>query len=217
MLGTLCVLVFVYYLVIGFPPPKAAGSDMTAGAGEVMNHSLFWILALMLFLYVGCEGTVWYWLNKYLTQELNFSAKAAGNTVSLFAIGIIAGRVISSFLLGQNLMAPLVLTLLGAIGIAVSYTGVLMAREQSTVRLLATLAGVSMAPLFPTILAAVNIHFTQNTGTAIGLAITGGWLGYVFIPPSIGYVAQLRKGMFITSAAAVMLVAANLIALAIAR
>ena len=217
MLGTLCVLVFVYYLVIGFPPPKAAGSDMTAGAGEVMNHSLFWILALMLFLYVGCEGTVWYWLNKYLTQELNFSAKAAGNTVSLFAIGIIAGRVISSFLLGQNLMAPLVLTLLGAIGIAVSYTGVLMAREQSTVRLLATLAGVSMAPLFPTILAAVNIHFTQNTGTAIGLAITGGWLGYVFIPPSIGYVAQLRKGMFITSAAAIMLVALNLIALSIGR
>ncbi len=217
MLGTICVLVFVYYLAIEFPPPKAAGSDMTAGAGEVMSGSLFWILALMLFLYVGCEGTVWYWLNKYLTQELNFPAKAAGNTVSLFAIGIIAGRVISSFLLIQNILTPLTLTLLGAIGIAVTYTGMLMVRKPGTVRLLAALAGVSMAPLFPTILAATSIHFTQNTGTAIGLVITGGWLGYVFIPPSIGYVAQLRKGMFITSAAAVMLVVLNLIALTIAK
>src|SRR5207247_7839547 len=119
--------------------------------------------------------------------------------VQTCALPIFAGRVISSFLLGQNLMAPLVLTLLGAIGIAVSYTGVLMAREQSTVRLLATLAGVSMAPWVPTILAAVNIRFTQNTGTAIGLAITGGWLRCLLIPPSMGYVAQIRMWTFITS------------------
>jgi len=213
ILGVICALGFVYFLFVEFPPPKAAGSSLTSGAGQVMSQPLFWILAAMLLLYVGCEGTVWYWLNKYLTQTLKFTAQAAGTTVSLFAIGIIAGRIVSSYLLGQSLVAPLVLTLAGSIGIAICYTGMLLANGLGVIRLLAVLAGVSMAPLFPTILAATGINFPQNTGTAIGLAITGGWLGYVFIPPSIGYVADLRKGMFITSAAAVLLVLANILAL----
>ena len=213
ILGVICALGFVYFLFVEFPPPKAGGSSLTAGAGQVMSQPLFWILGAMLLLYVGCEGTVWYWLNKYLTQTLKFTAQAAGTTVSLFAIGIIAGRIVSSYLLGQSLVAPLVLTLAGSIGIAICYTGMLLANGLGVIRLLAVLAGVSMAPLFPTILAATGINFPQNTGTAIGLAITGGWLGYVFIPPSIGYVADLRKGMFITSAAAVLLVLANILAL----
>jgi len=147
---------------------------------------------------------------------LKFSAQAAGTTVSLFAIGIIAGRIVSSYLLGKSLVAPLVLTLAGSIGIAICYTGMLLVNSLGVIRLLAVLAGVSMAPMFPTILAATGINFPQNTGTAIGLAITGGWLGYVFIPPSIGYAANLRKGMFISSAAAVLLVLANIIALKMA-
>jgi fucose permease len=213
ILGVICGLGFVYFLFVEFPPPKAAGTSMTAGAGQVLSQPLFWILAAMLLLYVGCEGTVWYWLNKYLTQTLNVPPQAAGTTVSLFAIGIIAGRIVSSYLLGQNILAPLVLTLVGSIGIAICYTGMLMASGLGVIRLLAVLAGVSMAPLFPTVLAATGINFPQNTGTAIGLAVTAGWLGYVFIPPSIGYVANLRKGLFITSAAAVLLVLANIIAL----
>ena len=216
ILGVICALSFVYFLFVEFPPPKAAGSSLTAGAGQVMSQPLFWILAAMLLLYVGCEGTVWYWLNKYLTQTLKFSAQAAGTTVSLFAIGIIAGRIVSSYLLGKSLVAPLVLTLAGSIGIAICYTGMLLVNSLGVIRLLAVLAGVSMAPMFPTILAATGINFPQNTGTAIGLAITGGWLGYVFIPPSIGYAANLRKGMFISSAAAVLLVLANIIALKMA-
>ena len=217
VLGVMALIIFGYYLVISFPPPPAVGSSLTEGAGQVLSSGLFWILALMLLLYVGCEGTVWYWLNKYMTQELGIEAKAAGNTVSLFAIGIIVGRIISSYLLGGGVMGPLPLTLIGAIGIAITYTGLLFVRGLGAVRLLAVLAGVSMAPMFPTILAATGIHFTQNTGTAIGLAITGGWLGYVFIPPSIGYFKNLRTGMFITSGAAVLLVVANFIALGMVR
>lgn len=217
ILGAVGAVVFVYYLLIGFPPPRAAGASMTAGAGQVLSQPLFWALAAMLFLYVGCEGTVWYWLNKYLTQEMGVDPKAAGGTISLFAIGIIVGRIISMYLLGQNLVRPLPLTLVAGFGIAITYTGMLLVSGLGAIRLLALLAGVSMAPMFPTILAATGIHFTQNTGTAIGLAITGGWLGYVFIPPSIGYLPRLRSGMFITSAAAVLFVVANFVALSMAR
>lgn len=214
VLGVICLAIFVYYLAISFPPPAVTGGSLVSGAGAVTGKALFWILAVMLLLYVGCEGTVWYWLNKYLTQELKIDPKAAGNTVALFAIGIIIGRVIASYLLGKDILSPLVLTMCGAVGIFVTYTGLLFVRGLGTIRVFAILAGLSMAPMFPTVLAAAGKNFPANAGTAIGLAITAGWLGYVFIPPSIGYSASLRRGMFITSGAAALLVVANVVALA---
>lgn len=220
-MGILGVAVCVYYVVISFPPAKATGASMTAGAGQVLGRGIFWALAASLFFYVGCEGSVWYWLNKYLTEGLKFTAEAAGVTISVFALGIIIGRIISSVLLARNLLGPLPLTLIGAIGIAVSFTGLLFTEGLMAVRVLAGIAGACMGPLFPTLLAATGINFPRNMGTAIGLAITGGWLGYVFIPPAIGYalnlglVSNLRNGLFLTSGAAVLLVLMNVIALSL--
>lgn len=218
-LGVIGIVVCVYYLLIKFPPPKAVGVSMTAGAGPILGRGLFWALAASLFFYVGCEVSVWQWLNKYLTTELQISAPAAGVTIAVFAVGIIIGRIISSVLLARNILGPLPLTLIGAIGIAVSFTGLLMGQDLLFVRVLAGVAGACMGPLFPTLLAATAINFPQNTGTALGLAITGGWLGAVFIPPAIGYlrswglVSNVRTALFLVSGAAVLLVVMNLIAL----
>jgi fucose permease len=222
-LGILGAVVCAYYVAIKFPPAKATGASMTAGAEQVLSRPLFWALAASLFFYVGCEGSVWYWLYRHLTGGLKFTAEAAGVTISVFALGIIIGRIISSVLLARNVLGPLPLTLIGAIGIAVSFTGLLFAEDLTTVRVLSGIAGVCMGPLFPTLLAATGIYFPKNIGTAIGLCITGGWLGYVFIPPAIGYalkwgiVGNLRNGLFLTSGAAVLLVLMNLIALGISR
>jgi fucose permease len=218
-LGVIGIVVCVYYLLIKFPPPRAVGVSMTAGAGPILGRGLFWALAASLFFYVGCEVSVWQWLNKYLTTELQISAPAAGVTIAVFAVGIIIGRIISSILLARNILGPLPLTLIGAIGIVVSFTGLLLGQDLLFVRVLAGIAGACMGPLFPTLLAATAINFPQNTGTALGLAITGGWLGAVFIPPAIGYVrswglvSNVRTALFLVSGAAVLLVLMNLIAL----
>lgn len=217
ILAGVCVLVAIYYFAIRFPAPRNAGTSLTADAGQVMGRGLFWALTAMLCLYIGCEGTVWYWMNTYLTGTAGLDKAAAGSAISLFAMGIIVGRIVSSVLLGRKILSPLACTLLFGVGIAITYTAVLFATEVNTIRVLLTLAGVSMAPMFPTILAAVANGFPKHAGTAIGLAITGGWLGMVFIPPTIGYVADLRTGMFITSVAAAVLIVANIIALAASK
>lgn len=217
VLGAVCLALALYYSAIQFPAPRNAGTSLAAGAGQVLGRPAFWALSVMLFLYIGCEGTVWYWMNTYLTGPVGLSKAVAGSAISLFAIGIIVGRIVSSLLLGRKILSPLACTLMFALGIAAFYTAVLYASGPNTVRVLLTLAGISMAPLFPTILAAVAINFPRNAGTAIGLAITAGWLGYVFIPPMIGYVADLRAGMFITSGAALALILANVVAIAVSK
>jgi MFS transporter, FHS family, glucose/mannose:H+ symporter len=51
-------------------------------------------------------------------------------------------------------------------------------------------AGLFMASVFPTTLGVLAGRFPESSGTALGLAITGGWLGSVVISPSFGFVAH---------------------------
>jgi len=220
-LGIIGIVVCVYYVLIKFPPPKAVGVSMTAGAGPILGRGLFWALAASLFFYVGCEVSVWQWLPKHLDKTLHLDPAAAGVTVSIFALGIIAGRIVSSLLLASNALGPLPLTLIASTGIAASFSGVLVAEQVMTVRVLAGIAGACMGPLFPTLLAATAINFTENTGTALGLAITGGWLGAVFVPPAVQYaidwglVSNVRSALFLVSGSATLLVVTNVIALSL--
>lgn len=215
-LAVLAGLALAYYLALRFPPPLAAGGGPRTSAGALLGDPLLWAFAVMLFLYVGCEGTMWYWMNKYLTSEqyLGFEATRAGWIFFLFPIGIIVGRAISSWLLLR--MDTLKLTLAASMAIVVTYTALLLVRDANAVRLFIFLSGVTMGPLFPTILAATGSAFSTATGTAMGLAITGGWLGYLFIPPNIGRLADLHTGLFLVSGAAVLLAVTNVVALRLA-
>jgi FHS family L-fucose permease-like MFS transporter len=221
--GAIGVAACLYYVVVKFPPPKAAGVGLTAGAGPILKRGVFWALAASLFFYAGCEVSVWQWLPKYLTETVKADPAAAGVTISIFALGIIAGRVVASVLLANSVVGPLSLTLIASAGIAVSFTGMLFSEQMAVIRVLAAIAGACMGPLFPTLMAVTGINFTENTGTAIGLALTGAWLGNVFIPPAVGYmldwhlVADVRSGLFLVSAAAVMLVLVNVMAVVLSR
>ena len=77
------------------------------------------------------------------------------------------------------------------------------------------LAGVSMAPVFPTTLAIVGTAFPQMTGTAIGFAITCGWAGLAVSSRIIGAIAggdptRLRKALLIIPASAAVMIVLNL-------
>jgi MFS family permease len=54
-------------------------------------------------------------------------------------------------------------------------------------------AGLAMAPMFPTTLAMVGDAFPRGTASAMGIAITCGWLGVVASSPVIGWLAGPTK------------------------
>jgi MFS family permease len=76
------------------------------------------------------------------------------------------------------------------------------------------LAGVSMAPVFPTTLAMVGDAFPRMTGTAMGVVITLGWCGLAVSSRIIGAIGggdpkRLKKALLlIPSASAIMVVVA---------
>jgi MFS family permease len=77
------------------------------------------------------------------------------------------------------------------------------------------LAGISMAPVFPTTLAIVGDAFPRMTGTAIGFVITCGWTGLAVSSRIIGVIAggdprRLKKALLVIPASAVLMVGLDL-------
>ncbi len=77
------------------------------------------------------------------------------------------------------------------------------------------LAGLSMAPVFPTTIAIVGDAFPRMTGTAIGFVITCGWIGLAVSSRIIGVIAggdprRLKKALLVIPAAAVLMVGLDL-------
>jgi MFS family permease len=77
------------------------------------------------------------------------------------------------------------------------------------------LAGISMAPVFPTTLAIVGDAFPRMSGTAIGFVITCGWTGLAVSSRIIGAIAggdprRLKKALMVIPASAVLMVGLDL-------
>jgi MFS family permease len=84
-----------------------------------------------------------------------------------------------------------------------------------TAALLVFLAGLSMAPVFPTTLAIVGDNFPRMAGTAIGFVITCGWIGLAVSSRIIGFIAggdprRLKRALLVIPASAVLMVVLDL-------
>jgi fucose permease len=194
------------------PYPAAAGKmtfSFSAATGLLTDPKLL-LPALLLFLYIACEVGVWNWLVRHLIAQ-GVNEKRAMTILSLgFALGLIIGRLGIS----QVLKTVDPKTVLIGASIAMAVTTFLMLQSASpTVAWLAVfVAGLAMAPVFPTTLGYVGgIFLPKGTeATAIGIAVTVGWFGIVASSPIIGGIAgddpkRLKKALLLLPAASVLM------------
>jgi MFS family permease len=72
-----------------------------------------------------------------------------------------------------------------------------------------------MAPVFPTTLAMVGDAFPRMTATAMGIAITTGWIGLAVSSKIIGAIAgtdpnRIKTGLLVLPAFSVLMIVVNL-------
>lgn len=166
----------------------------------VIGNPLLWLAALFLFLYTACEVGVWNWLPRLLITR-GVSKSRALNTLSFgFALGLLLGRAAVSLILLR--ISAVNVALVAAAGITVTTLWLLQTRSGFWSAASVFCAGLFMAPVFPTTVAIVGDHFPQLSGTAMGLAITGGWIGLAVSSPIIGAIAgeradRLGRGLYL--------------------
>jgi fucose permease len=202
------------------PQPTGAQSFVFSEIGGVVGRPQLWLLALFLFLYVASEVGVWNWLVQHLIAQ-GIPESRALNVLSLgFALGMLIGRIgVSQVLIS---VSALTVTLVAAILMLITTYLMLQTRDPKATWILVFLAGVSMAPVFPTTLAIVGDAFPRMTGTAMGIVITSGWIGLAVSSRIIGSIAggepkRLKKALLVLPGMAALMIAVNLALHAIAK
>jgi fucose permease len=211
--ATLTLITLAVQAATKMPGPNGAGGFVLADAAPVLGRPILFLLGLFLFLYVSCEVGIWNWLPRHLIAQ-GIPESRALNILSLgFALGLLLGRVAVSPIL---IHAPSITVLLvSAVGMAITTFLMLRTNQPLSAATFVFLAGLSMAPVFPTTLAIVGDTFPRMTGTAIGFVITCGWVGLAVSSRIIGFIAggdprRLKKALLVIPASAVLMVILDL-------
>lgn len=212
-IASLTVVTLAIEAVTQMPGPTGSGRFVFANAAPALGRPLLFLVGLFVFLYITCEVGIWNWLPRHLIAQ-GIPESRALNILSLgFALGMLIGRV---GILPVLIRVPAVtVTLVGSIAMAVTTFFMLRAKTPGAASVLVFLAGISMAPVFPTTLAIVGDAFPRMTGTAIGFVITCGWTGLAVSSRIIGVIAggdprRLKKALLVIPASAVLMVGLDL-------
>jgi len=204
----------VLHIFTPMPPPTGERGFKLSEAGALLGRPALYLLSLLLFLYVACEVGVWNWLPKHLIAQ-GIPETTALNILSLgFALGLLLGRVVVSRIL-IKVSSPTV-TLGAALLMSMTTYGMLQTNDPTLAAVLVFCAGVAMAPVFPTTLAMVGDAFPRMTATAMGIAITSGWIGLAVSSSIIGSIAgtdpsRIKTALLILPAFSLLMIIVNVI------
>ena len=211
--GWLALVTLAIQVFTKMPGPVGAGGFVLADAAPVLGKPLLLLIGLFLFLYIGCEVGVWNWLPRHLMAQ-GISESQALNILSLgFALGLLIGRIGVSPILVR--VPAITVTLAASVAMAVTTFFMLRTKRPAVALVLVFLAGLSMAPVFPTTIAIVGDAFPRMTSTAIGFVITLGWTGLAVSSRVIGAIAggdplRLKKALLVIPASSLLMVGLDL-------
>ena len=213
LIAGLAVVAVAVNLFAPIPPPSSAQSFVFSDIGSVLGRPVLWLCALLLFLYVACEVGVWNWLVQHLIAQGVPQVRALNVLSFGFALGLLFGRLAASQILIS--VSGLTVTLAASIAMAIMTFAMLQTRNPTVAWILTFLAGMSMAPVFPTTVALIGDLFPRMTGTAIGIAITASWIGLAVSSRAIGSIAsgdpaRLKKALLLLPGMSVLMIAVNL-------
>jgi fucose permease len=213
-IAALTIVTLVIDALTRMPGPTGAGRFILADAAPVLGRPLIFLIGLFLFLYISCEVGIWNWLPRHLIAQ-GIPESRALNILSLgFALGMLIGR---AAILPVLVRVPAItVTMAGSVAMAVTTFLMLRTNRPAAAGALVFLAGLSMAPVFPTTLAIVGDAFPRMSGTAIGFVITCGWTGLAVSSRIIGIIAggdptRLRKALLVIPASAVLMVGLDVV------
>jgi fucose permease len=210
--GALAAATLLVHLLTKMPPPTGERGFKASEMGALLSQPVLYLLAAFLFLYVACEVGVWNWLAKHLIAQGLPEATALRILSVGFAFGILLGRVAVMPVLNK-VPAPTV-TLASAALMAITTYAMLQTNDPTSAGIAVFLAGVAMAPVFPTTLAMVGGAFPKATATAMGIVITCGWIGLLVSSRIIGSVADssgLRTALLLLPVFSVLMIIVNLV------
>ena len=220
------VMLLVPMSVMAEARAEAAARSQAEPAARLRTHPAYWLSFLALFLYVGVELGVSHWVAEYFTSVFAYPPSRSGLLVSLFWVGLLAGRFgvpllyhgprQDVMLVGSSLLATLSIAALSVLGFLPMGWWTL-----GTGLVLVFLAGLGCSVFYPVVISLLGKCFPQAQSQAIAFAATGGGIGAFLFPFLMSALAEdwgIRVGFATYALFGIVMTAAALgLALAAAR
>lgn len=185
--GGLAILLFLWILIVRLP--RASGRMMSRGnISRILGNPRILFSALLIFLSVAPDFGFSYWLAEHFKTELGVPLSLSSAVVSVFLIGMISGRLLTSRLLkrfssARILKAGMALSLISLI--------VFLTVPWIPVKLVTLLLyGLGTAPVFPLLMARGTGLYPDQPGTVSGVLFGSVSLGGMAFPLVLGAVAS---------------------------
>lgn len=170
------------------PPPFPVSSILRACLSP---YAL--LTGALVFIYVGTETAISGWIAAYLQRLGNTAQSFWALASSLFWAGLLTGRAAAPALLRRINEERLVLL---AVFVAIVGISVILAGQGLLVISAgAVLAGLGLAPVFPTTLAIFTRHYGQQAAQLAGLLFVLASLGGAVLPSLVGSVSSHYGGL----------------------
>jgi fucose permease len=171
----------------------------------------------MLGVYVGTETGIGGWLTEYMVTVRDVSLTYAGNALSMYWLGLAAGRLALSGLSHRVREEMLLVTL--TVLAAVAMCTALLVQRPFAVVISAALTGLGFSGIFPAVIALGGRSHPHDAAGVTSVMIAGAGLGGILIPWTMSAVADtagLVAGMAVYAVlCAVMVVQALLVRVAL--
>jgi FHS family glucose/mannose:H+ symporter-like MFS transporter len=183
----LALLLFAAILFVPLPP-RASGRLQGWGAlGRVLAHPRVLACAALIFFSVAPDLGFSFWLAEHFRTELKVDLRLASAVVSVYLIGMMAGRLGTARLLRRFPARRIVQAglALGLVSLAA-----FLAAPWIPFKVLAILAyGLGGAPVFPMLMATGTAAFPDRPGAVSGALFASVSLGGMVFPIVLGAVA----------------------------
>lgn len=216
IIGAVALIFFLFTLFTRLP--SVSTGFRFSMAIKLLGRPAVLITAAALFCYISLEVSMGAWIRK-LMEELYLGGNVSGASaktslvLSLFGVAMMVGRLLTSAIKGLTDMGPRLIILASLISLL---SIIIMMTAQSPLWgiVAVLLAGISFAPIFPTIVGVTFHKFEPGLyGSIFGIIFSVGLLGGTFVPKVIGDLSvgsTVQQSLLIAAVMAVILLVISL-------
>lgn len=196
MSGVFAALAILFLLMpMRLPPDASVAESSGAVAQRISTHPGYYLSFLALFFYVGVELGVSNWVAQYFVAVFDYPVSQSALLVSLFWVGLLAGRFgvpllyhgprQDVLLLGFSALATVAIAALSLLSFAATAPF-----TQTLAMGLVLLSGLGCSIFYPAVITILGNCFPNAQSQAIGFAATGGGIGAFVFPFLMSALAQ---------------------------
>ncbi|MBS1501970.1 MAG: MFS transporter [Bacteroidetes bacterium] len=144
--------------------------------------------AMICFATMACENVMYDWSGIYVREAVHANEKIVTTGLLVFMISVAAGRFIGDRMTGRWGIKRLLVN--SSVLIVTGFTIAILLPHVVTTLIGFSLVGFGVSCIVPLVYSMAGRSKTLSEGPAIAAVSSVGYLGFLFVPPFVGFVAQ---------------------------